>query len=109
MSRRTLVRVGVAVALLLGGLTTIGGCSNTHEPADAQSHSMNQAAKSSPTTMPADGSGAAGTPGVSLEGVPQPPASPSPESLAAKKVCPNCGFANDPDAKMCAKCGHKLD
>lgn len=45
----------------------------------------------------------------STNGVPPAPSSPSPEAAAAKKFCPNCGAPNDPNAKFCAKCGHKLD
>ena len=42
-------------------------------------------------------------------GAPPAPSTPSPESLAAKKFCPNCGAPNDASATFCAKCGHKLD
>jgi curli biogenesis system outer membrane secretion channel CsgG len=46
---------------------------------------------------------------ASADGTPPVPSSPSPEAVAAKKFCPNCGAPNDPNAKFCAKCGHKLD
>jgi len=29
-------------------------------------------------------------------------------SSSSKKVCPNCGWENEPSAKFCVKCGAKL-
>lgn len=63
---------------------------------------MNHTAAASPVTP-------ASPAGTSTEGVPAAPASPSPEAVASKKFCPNCGAPNDANAKFCAKCGHKLD
>ena len=48
-------------------------------------------------------------PPVSTGTPPPAPESPSPASLVAKKFCPNCGTANNADAKFCSKCGQKLD
>jgi membrane protease subunit (stomatin/prohibitin family) len=67
------------------------------------------------TAAPANNLGSANPAGVtptgeaSGAGAPPAPSSPSPASLAAKKFCPNCGTANDANAKFCSKCGAKLD
>jgi curli biogenesis system outer membrane secretion channel CsgG len=74
-----------------------------NQPAKTSSAApMNNTAAASPATP-------ASPVGTSTAGVPAAPSSPSPEAVAAKKFCPNCGAPNDPNAKFCAKCGHKLD
>ncbi|HEY2588607.1 MAG TPA: CsgG/HfaB family protein [Tepidisphaeraceae bacterium] len=77
---------------------------------------QNQPAKPSSAAPAPSNNTAAGTPAAPAspvsnptDGVPPAPSSPSPEAVAAKKFCPNCGAPNDPNAKFCAKCGHKLD
>ena len=75
------------------------------QPAKTSDATPAPAAPSAPSPAPV----VAPTPAATADGVPPAPASPSPASLAAKKFCPECGTANDPSAKFCAKCGHKLD
>ena len=63
-----------------------------------------------PTAAPPAPTPAPAAPVVDSAATPTaPPTTPSPASLAAKKFCPECGTANEPTAKFCAKCGHKLD
>jgi curli biogenesis system outer membrane secretion channel CsgG len=69
---------------------------------------MEQPAQTS-SVAPGPNGGIPANSAASGAGAPPAPSTPSPESLAAKKFCPNCGAANDASATFCAKCGHKLD
>jgi hypothetical protein len=102
--------LGMGIALWVAGGSEMG-CSSSQASGNRDTPKENGIAAQSNSGPAVGPAGITPTDPVNSPGAgaPPPPVGPSPASLAAKKVCPNCGTANEPNARVCSKCGAKLD